>query len=136
VRDCPLAADADAGDGPRNQQRPEAECQSRGQRADAVDQDREHEQRLASEPIRHRAADEAADRGEGERRAEQDCHLVRRQREILDDGGDRWRDEKAEEEQIVEIENPADERERENLAMDWEDRGAFAEQRHWMPMLR
>ena len=37
------------------------------QRADAVDQDREHQQRLAAEPIRHRAADEAADRGERER---------------------------------------------------------------------
>jgi len=38
-------------------------------------------------------------------------------------------------EQVEEVEHPADEGERQNLAMNRQDRGAFAEQRHWTPML-
>jgi len=136
VRDGPLAADADAGDRARNQQRPEPDRHAGGERADAVDENGEHQQRLAAESIRRRASDDPSNRRERERRAQQDRHLVRREREVLHDRRNRRRHEKAEEEQIVEIEDPPDERERENLAVDREDRGAFAEQRHWTPMLR
>jgi len=73
----------------------------------------DHQQRLAPEPIRQRAAGEAADSGERERGTEQHRDVVGRQREILRQR--RRRDDKAQKEEIVEIENPSDERERENL---------------------
>ena len=69
------------------------------QRADAVDENRDHQQRLAAVAIGERAAEQAADRGEGERRPEQHRDVVARQREVL--GQRRRRDEKAEQEQIV-----------------------------------
>ena len=75
-----------------------------------------NQQRLAPEPIRQRAAGEAADSGERERGTEQHRDVVGRQREILRQR--RRRDDKAQKEEIVEIENPPDERERENPAMD------------------
>jgi len=110
--------------------------QAGGQRADAVDEDRRYQQRLAAEAIGHRAADEPADGGEGERRAEQDRDLLRGEREILDDRGHRGRDEKRQQQQIVEVEDPADEGKRENLAVNRQDRGALAEQRHLGPYVK
>src|ERR671924_415291 len=50
-----------AGDGPREQQRPESARESGQQRAEAVDQNRDHQQRLATVAIRERAAEHAAD---------------------------------------------------------------------------
>jgi hypothetical protein len=128
VRDRPLAADADAGDGARDEQGPEAERHPGRERADAVDEDRGHQQRLAAVAIGERAADQSADRGERERGAEQHAGFAARQREILDQR--RRRDEEGEKQQVVEVEDPADEGEAENLAMDRQDLAAVAEQGH------
>ena len=128
VRHRPFAADADAGDRARDEQRPEADRHPGRERADAVDQDGHHQQRLAAEAIGHRAADEAADRGKGERRAEQHADLAARQREILDQR--RRRNQKAEEQQIVEVEDPADEGEARILRWIGRTVAALAEQRH------
>ncbi len=128
VRHRPLAADADAGQRARREQRPEPDRQPRQQRADAVDEDRDHQERLPPVAIGERAADESADGGERERRAEQHRDFVAREREILRQR--RRRDEKAEKQQVVEIEDPADERERQDPAVNREHAGAFAQQGH------
>ena len=107
VRHGPFAADADAGDGARDEERPESGRESREQRADAVDQNRDHQQRLAAEAVRERAAEHAADRRERERRAEQHGNVVLGEREVR---GERRRgDQEAQEQQVVEVEDPADE---------------------------
>ena len=134
VRNRPFATDTEAGDRARNQQRPETDRESREQCADAVDQDREHQQRLATVLVAKRAAEQAADGGEREPDPEDERDVRIGQPEIALER--RCRDNVSEQEQIVEIEDPPDEREGEDLPVNRQDRGAFAQQGHSEAMLR
>jgi hypothetical protein len=91
----------------RDHHRPETDRQAGGERADAINQDRDHQQRLAAKAIGQRAAEQPADCRKGQRGAEENRDVALPECEI---GRERRRsDHEAEKQQIVEIENPADE---------------------------